>query len=162
MRFFVVVQQLTKFQRTQSVAQSLCDSWASYSSYLSFFWGYPLVCLSHYCLPCRNILYFCTDHGKVWIYLQPAAPSPTSKLPFPIRDLEPIYYMVSWAHPSPQPNGISTQVQPFFAELTSVTDHGTRSVTIGRSTAMWPNNNTRHKKLTSAAHQFTDKKCTVG
>ena len=51
--------------------------------------------------------------------------------------------MVTWAHLSRQPNGISIG-SAICAGLTSVTDHATRSVTVGRiyvrSTAMQPNN----------------------
>ena len=66
--------------------------------------------------------------------LQWDAPPP-SKLPFPMGDLDTHLYMVAWANPSSQPNGISIG-SAVFAGLTNVTDrptdHATRSVTMGR------------------------------
>ena len=84
--------------------------------------------------------------AKCTYTLQWDAPFPPQNCPFPWGDLN-TQYMVPWAHPSPQPNGISIGAA-VFAGLTSVTDrrtdHTTRSVTIGRiylrSTVMWPNN----------------------
>ena len=73
-----------------------------------------------------------------------------SKLSLPVGNVDPMYqyYMVPWAHPSPQPKRHLDRFSS-FAELTNSvtdrpTDHSTQSVTIGRiyvcSTAMRPNN----------------------
>jgi len=43
---------------------------------------------------------FCTDDHSVPIFHN-RTPLP-QKLPLPMGDLDPIWYMVSWAHPSPQ------------------------------------------------------------
>jgi len=63
----------------------------------------------------------------------------SSKWPIPVGDLDPIKYMIPWAHPSPKPK---RHLDWFcrFAGLTTVTqrqtdrptDHATRSVTVGR------------------------------
>jgi len=56
----------------------------------------------------------------------------------------PVEYMLAWASPSPQPNGISIS-SAIFTRLTIMRDHATLSVTNGciyiRSAAMEPNNN---------------------
>jgi len=93
--------------------------------------------------------------GGVWKILV----SSHSKVPLPLEDLDPIYYIVPWDHVSPHPKWLSRLVQPFLhgsvvtdrltnKQTDQPIDHVTQSVTIGciyyvlvRSTVMLPNNN---------------------
>jgi len=45
---------------------------------------------------------FCTAHSRKSLYFTMGAPFPP-KLPLPMKDLDPIYFMIPWAHPNPQP-----------------------------------------------------------
>jgi len=88
---------------------------------------------------------FCTDDDIECPYtLQWDARFPPI-LPLPMGDLDPRLIHGFLGPPESSTQMASRSVQPFFAELTIVTDHATRSVTIGRiyvrSTAMRPNNN---------------------
>ena len=84
--------------------------------------------------------------------LQRAAPSPTSKLPLPVEDMDPhlIGNMLPWANPTPQPKRHLDRFSRFCRahdrnRQTDRTDHATPSVTTDRtnirSTAMRYNNN---------------------
>ena len=73
--------------------------------------------------------------------LHNGSPLPRSKLPLPMGDLDPIYYMVLWAYPSPQPERHLDRFSRFCrAHCDRQTDRQTdrpsdlanRSVTIGR------------------------------
>ena len=45
---------------------------------------------------------FCTAHGRQFLYFTTGAPF-SQNCPFPRQDLDPIEFMIPWAHPNPQP-----------------------------------------------------------
>ena len=80
---------------------------------------------------------------------QLCAPYPPQNCPFAWRDLDPHLIHGSMDPPESSTQTASRSVQPFLQgslvwQTDWLTDHATRSVTIGRicvrSTAMWPNN----------------------
>jgi len=94
----------------------------------------------------RSVQPFCTAYGTASLYFTMDRPppqnypfaakgsrSPTRRLR--VGDLDPIQYMVPWAHPSPQSKRHLNQFSS-FAGLTTVTDRttddATQSVTTGR------------------------------
>ena len=73
-----------------------------------------------------------TAHRRVSLYFKMDHPSPPQNCPFPWGDVDPHVIHGSLCPPESTTQTASRSVQPFFAELTSVTDHATQLVTIGR------------------------------
>ena len=87
---------------------------------------YPTI-RHHGCCSC-----FRTGDRKVSVYFTMCRTFAPSKLPLPMRDLDPQYNMFSWAHPSPQPKQRLDRFSHFCCVTDRPTDQATRSVTIDR------------------------------